>query len=499
MMLSRNTCMMHAVACLSILLAAWVQANAYLNTDTTWLLHAAGMLFEGGTLYVDAMESNPPLVVWLHLIPIWLVNVLSISAMMAMVLCITSLSLIAYVALTRITSDTPLYPVLFALAVSLLAPNSYAEREHLLILLATPYLTYLFCDQKPHSLAAIAAAVGFMLKPFFLLIWAVALTVRLCKDRSFCLLFHRSTGIILIAGTVYAGYLLMVDTTYITHILPLLIDYYHGFDAHRGELTRPILWLACLGLAGPLLFLYYHASDKHKHVILAVTACAMAALITLIIQSKGWNNHWYPYLAFAFIANGMIASVLFTDHSLSGTRLVIPSIALLCIIVLSIMAGTSYVRLWEKGWPENAHDMVQFLQKDTTSKTVAALTFDLATAFPAIAYTEKDYVFSYGHLWPLPGMYQLRPKNDNHEAIYHSPEAMNAAESALFHETITELITTSPDILLINKRDNYLYHDGSTYGFDFIAYFSQDASFAEWWTGYEQIHRIGDVAIYQKP
>ena len=41
------------------------------NHDIAWLLHCSGQLLDGGRAYVDFVETNPPLIVWLGIPPVW--------------------------------------------------------------------------------------------------------------------------------------------------------------------------------------------------------------------------------------------------------------------------------------------------------------------------------------------------------------------------------------------------------------------------------------------
>jgi hypothetical protein len=51
-----------------------------LKDDIAWLLYVARRWLAGRELYVDVVEVNPPLIVWISAIPIWLAGVLGIDA-----------------------------------------------------------------------------------------------------------------------------------------------------------------------------------------------------------------------------------------------------------------------------------------------------------------------------------------------------------------------------------------------------------------------------------
>ena len=63
---------------LLVLVAAAISV-APLNTDSGWLLVAARRLLDGDRLYVDIIEVNPPLIVWLLLPSAWVGRHLAIG------------------------------------------------------------------------------------------------------------------------------------------------------------------------------------------------------------------------------------------------------------------------------------------------------------------------------------------------------------------------------------------------------------------------------------
>src|SRR5690348_9425733 len=51
-----------------------------LKDDVAWLLHIANQWLHGRRLYVDIVEVNPPLIVWLSAIPVLVGDAIGISA-----------------------------------------------------------------------------------------------------------------------------------------------------------------------------------------------------------------------------------------------------------------------------------------------------------------------------------------------------------------------------------------------------------------------------------
>ena len=66
---------------LSVLAAVlFVMLRTPLKDDVAWLLYVARRWLAGRELYVDVVEVNPPLIVWISAIPIRIAGVLGIDA-----------------------------------------------------------------------------------------------------------------------------------------------------------------------------------------------------------------------------------------------------------------------------------------------------------------------------------------------------------------------------------------------------------------------------------
>src|ERR1700760_4576042 len=82
-----NVCLRPVVSAVSLvllfsLLAAvlFIAMRSPLKDDIAWLLYVARRWMAGRELYVDVVEVNPPLIVWISAIPIWLAGALRIDA-----------------------------------------------------------------------------------------------------------------------------------------------------------------------------------------------------------------------------------------------------------------------------------------------------------------------------------------------------------------------------------------------------------------------------------
>ena len=163
------------------------QALSRTLPDIAFPLWAADRMEHGARLYVDILEINPPLFIWLDLPLTWLSRITGLGSITWYRIA-TSLLLFASLggcwwALNRALGDHPsAYRRLLWLAAAfslLLLPRlDWGEREHLSLALTLPYILLGIARARGRPvprggaiLAGLAAGVGIAFKPHFVLVW----------------------------------------------------------------------------------------------------------------------------------------------------------------------------------------------------------------------------------------------------------------------------------------------------------------------------------------
>lgn len=172
-----------AIAGLFVLQAV-IRFDAHISHDVAWYLYAAGRVLDGAVLYVDVVEVNPPLGIWLALPFAALARVSGLSAIVLFevgVFLLTMVSLALVARLLSAASDVSaqarrLFLIVVAALMLFLPAFDFGQREHLLILLVTPWVLTRWSRLmgKPTSsglamLVGLMAAAGFWQKPHCLL------------------------------------------------------------------------------------------------------------------------------------------------------------------------------------------------------------------------------------------------------------------------------------------------------------------------------------------
>jgi len=154
-----------------------------INHDCGWLLFAASRFLAGDALYSELIEINPPLIIYLNVPPAALASFTGLSVGAALNLWVASLLGLSLFLTSRIVrvgdfvrlmNPIALAAVAFVLVV--LVGRDFGQREHLMMILTLPYFAVVGqrvaggdVRSKQALGAGLLAAVGFSLKPYFLL------------------------------------------------------------------------------------------------------------------------------------------------------------------------------------------------------------------------------------------------------------------------------------------------------------------------------------------
>jgi hypothetical protein len=201
-----------------------------LNADDTWLLNAASRVLAGDTLYVDVVETNPPLIVWLNFLPVLMARAMGFSNVLGLRLSVLGLVasslLLSHWTLCRVLPDRPASRrFLLVLSLFILLPLSgydFGEREHILVALVLPYLLMASGRAMGRPIDGIVpwvvgamAAVGILLKPYFVPLW-ISVEAYVAYNRRDWRAWLRPEAVIVAAlGLTYAIAIVAITPEYL--------------------------------------------------------------------------------------------------------------------------------------------------------------------------------------------------------------------------------------------------------------------------------------------
>jgi len=481
---------------------------SYLNDDTAWYLHMARVWLDGGRLYRDVIDTNPPLIVFLTALPVALAGWLHVPEPVTFKVCVLAAIVgsmgLSWAGLSRAWTNgwhriVVVATLVFALVV-FIGPD-FGQREHVAVLLVAPYV-FAACAWAagrplPAGLewgTAVSAGIGFALKPYFMAGWLAVEIARVVLDRSTRSLRRPGvTGVVAIQILYVAVVVLLVPD-----YLQVARDAWQVYDALNA--SPSVMWglvdwrfwgLACIAAAVPI------PRDARRSG-LVLLAAATGFLVGAMVQSKGWPYQLYPSRVFLwlFAATWLTAFVSarpVLDRAIGGAR----TVATVLLVALIVFSGRAFVDA--RGWRGSVVDtFIERVRSQPRHESLAMLSMRniMWPAFPAVNYTGTQWVLRHHSLWFLPGMYAREFDRADGAVAPHAPDAMSALERRYFGDIVDDLCRTPPRLLVIQPPVPSLPAGGRA--IDLVAYYRQDPRFARLFSGYDETGSLDTFVFFTR-
>ncbi|HUQ35352.1 MAG TPA: hypothetical protein VM144_03140 [Aestuariivirga sp.] len=470
-----------------------IRLGSDLNNDTAWYLYVAQGLLNGGELYRDFVEVNPPLGIWLT-VPVVMLSratgLAPIETLYAVFFAITAMSLLLawrYLAMIRGLPKGIAGLVLFLLAAAFLfIPGStFGQREHLLVLLFMPWFMLRVVRSQgalvpvtESAIIGLLGAVAICLKPHAILAPLVLEAMLLLRQRSLHGVFAPENLAAVVFAVIYGVAIVILCPLFLTDMLHFgVVAYvpYYGFDAASimKLSARPALVLALA------LVLIYTAKGPMRELAGLAFAAAVGFLAAYFLQSKGFYYQIMPAQIFA-VASGIfaLAGILGAWNAGEARRSpVVPAIVVFAIALLSISPQAYVYR--------GAAFSVAISQYFRDAKSVFIASTNLSNGFPLAVRENLIWGSRFPTLWLTPYVadrWQDGPLPDDPIIAY----ALDAL--------VTDLVKFRPDVVFINQSTTQDYIKGGT--FDYLKFMAQDPRFEAIWNTYELRGQAGKFAVY---
>jgi hypothetical protein len=465
----------------------YIQQHLILNWDVNWLLKCAQSILQGGKYYHNFCDPNPPLILYLYMPIVFLHNLCNISLKIATQIYTFTLAIISFCLaeffLNKIFS-TQHYPLLIMLAFTfvILPFSNFAQREHVTLLLITPYLIMATCRAKQQQVnwitalfVGLMAGFGFAIKPYFLLIFATIELYLLWKRLSIQSLLRTEIIVIISIIIGYIATLFFIHSNYLFKILPLVLNYY--LSSCNFPLTTLISaknFIFCIIVS--IWYLAWHNNAKESKPLHEILLLAMLGFLCIyLLQAKIWFYHLYPATA--------LGSCLLI--SLCREKL---SYILSILIFIIFPASTAYFgtknAIQTHNWCQTAA-ITKYFKKHNRQK-VFIFTTEASFSYGLIdQYTQADIIGRFSCFWFLPSMLQqdkIQPMTKN--------------KKKLIEIIAADLKTHHPDLILVDSRryKPYLWD----YDFNYFQYFSKSANIKYTIKQYQYITTINNYKIYHR-
>ena len=497
-------------AALAILLAAsgWVAQSTTLNHDSGWYLQATRMLLEGGQLYQDIIEINPPVAFVLHVPPVWLGHVLGVSPIdlfLAWIFVAIGASLVlCHVVIRRLPLATYERTGLLAAVLAGLVLGSWqglGQREHFLMIFTLPYLFLAVARASQVNVRwpiavtiGTLAAIGFALKPHFLLIpLAIEIYLRVIRPAKASFL-RPETGTVALGFTACWAATAVFTPLYFSRIVPWALTTYDSYSASIPD----VLWNGETILLPAAILVYARLRRPGVLRIVIEISLLTAACYWLVqlIQFKGFPYHRFPVRTTLIVAACACLLAVFSAGRFSAgsdrrRRLPLAAASMLLVLTLGwvVDQGTYKNRFIAAGLP------VMQSQAKSGVRTIYVFSSNVWQAFPAANYAGLRSISRYPTHWLLPGL--IREETSSGTPMSKSrQQRVQAIKRFVVDSVIEDFHRGKPDLVLVDVRRRKSHFGGLP--FDYVAYFSADRRFAAIWSGYDRIATVEGFDFYSR-
>jgi len=462
----------------ALLLTLWI-GHIPLDSDVAWQLWVAHHLRLGARFAVDIIETNPPLWFWMAMPIDGIAQITGASAgpiliALGALLCAGSAIPTGRLGLGAQHPARLPFTLYLLLMLLVLPLPDFGQREHIALAGALPYAA-LGAVRRRHEpiptrlavLIGIGAALGFALKPYFLLApLALEMWLAIALGRSWRPV-RTETVVLAFAAAVYALLAMILTPAFFTAVVPLnLLAYTSTGGGFASLLLNPALWIGCLIAA----FLIAQGRALPP-LASALTLIAGGFAAGYLIQHKGW-----PYQAIAMIgclAAALAASLAARDKALS------PSFRLSAAGLLLLTVSFGLLHPLHKANP--TPDMIAATAGLHAGDSVAIVTSDNAEIWPITLDRGFRFPSRYNGFWMLRAIVQAERGDAD-------PRLEELGRTIARQTTLD--FACAPPVRIIFDRPT------SADGFDIRGFFMRDAAFSALMHHYEHSARYGDLDVF---
>ena len=464
-----------------------------LKDDVAWLLYVARRWLAGRELYVDVVEVNPPLIVWISAIPIWLAGVLGIDAQYTAIPFFVAIVLgCAWWTANLLQGSGKLFedrlPVFAAIGTVLLVvpAGDLGQREHLLVAAILPYLA-LFARSldgdrsalRVSLIAGVLAGLGCALKPRYAGVFVVLEGVALLHGMSPFRAKPLAAGFTMLA---YAGLVALFCPAYLRRAVPLALALYGATDVPLRHLVVDSLRL----MFGQAVALALWWSRRHRapegNLMLTLVVFAITSTAICFMDGKDWFYHRLPATIATILALLCWAASVLVHRRPADRRAVLPAavagIAFVVFLVAAFQRLEPQVALAVEPEQDTVVKLEHLIRKQK-ARTYIAFSEWIALGFPVVNNTGVAWASRFDSMWALKGELWR---------VHFDPVA--AKEWPIRHWVAHDFITGCPDIAVVDTREGVVNYVG--------VLSASDPAFARAWSRYHQIAAFDGLVVYRR-
>ncbi len=381
----------------------------------------------------------------------------------------------------------------------LLPKVHFAQREHLAIILALPYLCVSIArveSSTPSAAIRIAAGllagVGLALKVHFLLVpLLIAVTLRWLRiRRTFFSTEHLGIIAVLILYALHFLFWSKPAWEGFVRTARAALEAYHGYNLPLHDLLLnpysigpAVVAIACLA---------YPLWSKRSRSLMVIGVSILGFLVAAYVQAKSWPYHYLPAVILALLVL-LLAPLRWLTlpnnaYVPSKIRSWLPMIALTAIAILSVRTAYRWTKSPLQGCRQ---ELIELVEQNAPHGSIATLSTSVKPSFPLVTYTQSSWSLRYNCLWLLPGLYS---GIEAHDGVYpyHPIDHASKVEKDMLQAVTEDIERGQPDLLIIDRDRKQALNQS----FNMLDYFIRVPKFRQQFQHYKFLKRCGAEDVY---
>jgi hypothetical protein len=477
-----------------VILAALVQFNTYLNGDLGWHLNIAKGMLSGKQIYIDYFEVNTPLIIYITIIPALISKLFGINLILSLNIFNFSLTLLSFLSCLNVIKrskkidDLTLVPPFIAYSlfiIPLMFPVSeFGQKEHIFMLLLTPYLLEFILKLRPQNWPFLLACVSMLIKPFFILAYVGIFIIRVIeRDKT----AWREVVTLTSINIIFYLLLFFIHREYFNTIIPIALDSYKNLNSSDGSIKSQISQFYFVTLWTLHIYIIIFALSIFTFTKNSIRILPTLLMLLLLVYIQG-KNFWYHYIPF-FMASQLLFGIWCVEIK-EGTKRFFKTVNLLIIIAGCLAAPLNSV--WDNY--KNQNNKHTFLYEEINKylaqhkgQKILVMSYDLGIAFPTILYLDLKWDMKEHSLQILDGLFKFKDgiNNKNKSLQYVVDDVVQALR---LRPAIVLVLKPNPDIVK-SKWSNVHFFKA---GYNYVGFFSQYKDFNDLWEQYQFKEEMGN-------
>jgi hypothetical protein len=471
-----------------------------LKDDVAWLLYVARRWMAGRELYVDVIEVNPPLIIWISALPIHIAAWLNIPPeKVAMPFFMAAVLSCGFWAACLLRDETTgrrglfadRLPVFAALGTVLLAVPGMelGQREHLLLAAGLPYLVLFARSLNGHRAswpvavaAGVMAGLGCALKPRYAVVFVALEGLALLRGLPLFRLMPVVAGATL---ATYAAAVVVFCPNYLGRAVPLALALYGATDVPFLHLLADSDRLLFGQGVALLLWFWSRRWLPERNLVLTLVLFALVSTVVCFLDGKDWYYHRLPATVATMLALMLwMASALMHRRSAPAGK---PRNNVLPMLLAGAAIAALVVATFQKLEPDveaavqperSTVTRLEQIVRENHARRYIAFSEWIALGFPVVNNTGVGWTSRFDSMWALKGEL-WRVKFD--------PSAEK--QFPVRHWVARDFVTGCPDLAVVDLRE----------GVNYIAVLSaSDKDFARAWSRYRLIDAFDGLEVYKR-